>query len=287
MRLHTRLCVLAAAALSIASVPLVAHAASAWTPTAGAMATPRESHTATLLSNGKVLVAGGNTVGFAALKSAELYDPVTKTWSATGDMTEVRSDHTATLLPNGKVLIVGGWNGHGADSVDDPPWDPMFAELFAGGGFTQTGSMSTTRIAHTATRLLNGTVLLFGGVPHVQNIHDQPPAPAVAEIFDPASGSFSAVRTGELSRIDHTATLLPSGSVLIVGGSRGWDGVSTPPPLGSAGLLDPLTRAFTPIGGLITPREEHTATMLNDGRVLVIGGKDAGGGTLRSAEIYQ
>src|SRR5689334_20990143 len=144
MRLHTRLCVLAAAALSIASVPLVAHAASAWTPTAGAMATPRESHTATLLSNGKVLVAGGNTVGFAALKSAELYDPVTKTWSATGDMTEVRSDHTATLLPNGKVLVVGG---------DDTVTSSKTAEIYdpATGVWTGVAPMAGVRDLHTAT----------------------------------------------------------------------------------------------------------------------------------------
>src|SRR5438093_8655597 len=125
-----------------------------WVPT-GNLVTARTRHTATLLPNGKVLVAGGNNG--PALSSAELYDPASGTWTATGSLGTARERPTATLLPNGKVLVAG----RAADDTNDF----KSAELYdpATGTWTATGSMATGRAYHTATLLANGKVLVAGG----------------------------------------------------------------------------------------------------------------------------
>jgi hypothetical protein len=251
----------------------------------GSMAVGRVLDTATLLDDGRVLIAGGTDAsggGGAATASAELYDPSAGTFTLTGSMASERADHTATLLASGKVLIVGGWNGHAADAADDPPWDPLFAELFdpSLGSFTASGSMSTTRIGHSSIRLANGKLLVLGGVPSLQNIH-QPPDPQYAELYDPAAGTFSSAGNFTLSRTKSTATLLNDGMVLITGGEQAGIAVT------SAELFDPTTGTFAATGGLTIARTGHTATRLNDGRVLVTGGTDSSGNVLASAELYQ
>ena len=124
------------------------------------MAAARASHTATLLPNGKVLVAGGYN-GSSYLASAELYDPASGSWSYTRSMAATRENHTAMLLPNGKVLVAGGYNGSSYLTS---------AELFdpnsgASGSWSATGSLATERYLHTATLLPNGKVLIAGGIP--------------------------------------------------------------------------------------------------------------------------
>jgi hypothetical protein len=252
----------------------------------GSMSVARVRHTATLLRDGRVLITGGidsHGGGGAATSTAELYDPSTGSFSLGSSMATARADHTATRLDSGKVLIVGGWNGHAADSSDDPPWDPLFAELFdpASGKFEYTGTMSTTRIGHRAIRLASGKVLVLGGVPSVQNIHSQPPDPQYAEVYDPAGGTFAAAGNFTISRTDYSATLLTNGLVLVAGGAQANVAVTW------ADLLDPLAGSLTDTGGLITARVGHTATRLNDGRVLVTGGTDESGNALASAELYK
>jgi hypothetical protein len=251
----------------------------------GSMAVSRVLHTATLLDDGRVLIAGGTDAsggGGAATATAELYDPSTGTFTLTGSMASERAHYTATLLASGKVLIVGGWNGHAADAADDPPWDPLFAELFdpLSASFTASGSMSTTRIGSSAIRLANGKVLVLGGVPSLQNVHQQPQDPQYAEIYDPPAGTFSSAGNFTLSRSGYTATLLTNGTVLIAGGEQAGVAVT------SAELLDPTTGTLSLTGGLVIARKGHTATRLKDGRVLVTGGTDRSGEAVSSAELY-
>ena len=142
----------------------------------GSLNTGRFRHTATLLSNGTVLVAGG---GDFASTSAELYEPPTGTWSTTGSLIHGHVGGTATLLPNGKVLIVGGYDGN---------FPRRYAELYdpASGTWTATGSLASPRSDHTATLLSNGNVLVVGG---------SAPSPlASAELYDPATGVWTANR---------------------------------------------------------------------------------------------
>ena len=252
----------------------------------GNMNEGRVAHTATLLKDGRVLIAGGTYEsggGGAATAGAELYDPAKGTFSLTGGMNTDRANHTATLLKSGEVLITGGWNGHAADAADDPPWDPLFCELFdpSTGAFKSTGSMSTTRNGHTATRLADGRVLLLGGIPSLQNIHSQPSNPRYAEIYDPATQIFSGLDNLTMSRQSYTVTLLKSGEVLLAGG-KVLDFV-----VPTAELLDLTTGALSLTGRLATERVGNTATLLNDGRVLITGGTDANGNALASAELYE
>jgi hypothetical protein len=243
----------------------------------GHMVEGRGGHTATLLPNGKVLVAGGGDAGGGTLpffgdssNTAELYDPATQVFTRTGSMVTSRFGHTATLLSNGKVLIVGGVES-GVMLFQMTPT----AELYdpATGTFTPTGSLAVARAGHTATLLKDGKVLIAGGLTNTQ---DSASGTASAEIYDPSTGTFT--RTGDMgvAREAHTATLLTDGTVLIAGG-----GLSSPTLF--AEIYDPSTGSFTPTGSMGTARVGHTATLLTDGRVLVAGS----GYFLASAELYK
>jgi hypothetical protein len=168
------------------------------------------------------------------------------------------------------VLVAGGWNGHAADAADDPPWDPLFAELFdpSSGSFTTTGSMSTTRIGHVAIQLASGKVLIVGGILDPQNLH-QSVDPKYAELYDPIARTFSFAGNLTISRTRYSATLLSNGKVLLAGGRDLGQTV------GTAELFDPTSDTLVATGGLVAEPEGHTATLLNDGRVLVTGGVDS------------
>jgi hypothetical protein len=244
----------------------------------------RWNHVATLLNDGHVLITGGSKDAMCFTASAELFDPATGMFSLAGLMLSERDGHTATLLATGEVLIVGGANGCAPDSADDPPWDPLFAELYEpkSRGFQGGGNMSTTRIRHAAIRLGDGRVLVLGGIPTLQNIHEQPPNPSYAELYDPVLHTFSPVADITILQAGYTATLLNSGMLLIAGGAN-----STGKPIADVQLLDPGSGALSSTGNLGYARVGHTATLLQDGRVLVAGGTDANGKTLARAELYQ
>jgi hypothetical protein len=190
----------------------------------GSMTMARKYHTATLLPDGRVLITGGYG---EPLYSAELYDPATGTFTATGGMATGRWWHTATLLPNGKVLIAGGYNN-----------DHMYhfvskAEVYdpATGLFSATGNLVAGRLLHTANLLASGKVLITGGYTYdgLNALFNK------AELYDPASGVFTAVGNMTGGRQYHTATLLPNGRVLIAGGGGYYGNDYT----NSAELYDP------------------------------------------------
>jgi hypothetical protein len=232
------------------------------------MIEPRSGQTATLLPDGKVLVAGGMRRNQDFYKSAELYDPATGKFQTTGEMSIGRVGQIAVLLRSGKVLIAGGWVGQGGtDSAE--LYDP------ATGKFTVIAKMTIRRGRPSATMLADGDVLIAGGEERDNE------SLTSAEIFHAKTLSFQ--RTGSMhhARVAHTATLLDDGRVLVAGGYVG--GV-----LSSAELYDPKSGTFTETGSLSGARCKHTAGLLPDGRVLIAGGSDSRGwtGNLNSAEIF-
>lgn len=234
----------------------------------GSLGTARASHSATMLTaSGKVLIVGGRTLPAATyLTSAELYDPTAGTFSPTGALSiEARATHTATLLQTGKVLVAGGF--HTTDLASAEIYDPT------PGTFAATGSLTVPRSYHTATLLSNGGVLLAGGT-----------ASLSTELYNPTPGTFGA--TGSLAtarKAYHAGALLLNGKVLIAAGL----GPGSPAPLLSATeVYNPSLGTWSASGSLGVQREAHTATVLADGKVLIVGGI-GGAGYLTSAELYQ
>jgi hypothetical protein len=233
------------------------------------MSVPRVFHTATLLTNGKVLIAGGDDRRGTDYASAELFDPATSVFAPTGTMVSPRSSHTATLLSDGRVLVSGGVGGGAALAT---------AELFdpATGKFTQTGDMTGPRFFHTATLLTNGRVLIAGG-------DNGSGVTSTAELYNPATGTFTA--TGNMSgeRTAHRATLLLNGTVLVTGGSAPGGAAAA-----TAEIFDPTSGTFAPTGSMQSPRQTHTATSLSDGKVLVTGGVEGVNSNvaLSSSELF-
>jgi hypothetical protein len=234
------------------------------------MLEPRSGHTATLLPDGRVLIAGGMRRNQDFYRSAELYDPATGKFQPTGAMTLARIGHAAVLLHSGKALIVGGFIGHGCtDSAE--MYDPATEK------FTTIGKMTALRGQPSVTLLANGDVLITGGADR----GDTPGGISSAEIFHATNLKFEAVSRMHFARIAQTSTLLSDGRVLIAGG-RG-DIVTS-----SAEIYDPQTKSFTITGSMVTARYKHAAGLLPDGRVLIAGGSDERDwkGALASAEIY-
>jgi hypothetical protein len=225
----------------------------------GSMVTGRELHTATIMSNGKVLIAGGEDVRGYAVTHAETYDPGISAFVPTGSMGVGRYGHTATALPGGDVLIAGG------ERIDEDGFDIALgsAEIYnpATGRFHLTGSMRVARKHHTATLLRDGQVLLAGGEDN--NGH----ALQSAELYNPGSGTFRITGSMMYAHDSGTATLLGDGSVLVAGGFSGASGVTA-----AAELYEAASGRFVGTGSMHVAREFFTATLLSDGRVLMVGG---------------
>jgi hypothetical protein len=303
---------------TLSSAELFDPANGTFSPT-GAMNHPRVSHTATLLGDGTVLIAGGDS-GNGLVLAAEIYNPASGTFSLTGDLLAARSSHMATVLANGTVLITGGYSG------DDflPALDT--AEIFdpATRAFASAGKMRVPRMLHSASRLSNGQVLLAGGFTNTNNGqatfsaelydpstglffvtgnmvsrrggfvaavlpgdkvlvaggHDDARPIATAEVYDSGIGSFFPVGAMNAARAWFAGVTLQDGTVLLCGG--GYPGSFLPE------LFRPGTGTFEVIGGMTWDRVAgHTATLLADGRVLLVGGGDNDSTILASAELYR
>ena len=297
-------------------------APSPWNFTGG-LNEARDNHTATLLPDGKVLVAGGSN-GQGVVGSAEIYDPESGTWAITGSLNTPRRNHTATLLNNGMVLVAGGYNTNTLASAE--LYDPST------GLWSPTGDMVRPRNVASAILLPDGRVLVASG------FSDESKPPLKCEIYDPVTGEWRT--TGDLnsSHVGYNGpppiplTLLPDGEVLIAAGGRtsgafiregasaeiydpahrswvyttslhkarlghtatllqnglvlvaGGNGLAI---FASCELYDPISATWTPTGNLVRPHTGHTASLLNDGRVLLAGGGYSyGSGQSADTELF-
>lgn len=231
----------------------------------GAMSIERAAHQATLLQTGQVLITGGcaqrGCERFHA--STELFDPDTQTFRPATPMFTPRAGHAAVALPDGRVLVAGGWTGEEATASAEI-YDPVTGE------WTAVADMNTTRESLMAVPLPDGRVLISGGLD-----------PAPAELFDPATATFSAIKQTETNH--YLATAMADGRVLVTGGQN-----AAGETLRSAATFDPIANTFQPTGEMAVPRVKHAAALLTDGRVLIIGGSDNRGYSNRftSTEIF-
>jgi outer membrane protein OmpA-like peptidoglycan-associated protein len=225
----------------------------------------RSHHTATLLTDGRILLAGGREGG-TALASVELLDPARGTVQGAAPLEGARSDHTATLLSDGRVLVAGGRDGAGAALATCELWDPVT------GIWTSGPALLLARSRHTATRLASGEVLVAGGQDAAG------PIPAVERLAADASGWSAAAPLGE-ARASHDAVLLADDTVLVTGGDGGSG------PIATSERYAPGPDAWTPAPALAQARSAHVAIGLADGSVLVAGGEGATG-ALASAERW-
>ena len=234
------------APFSISSAEIYNPSTATWT-NANTMTTARAYHTATLLPNGMVLIAGGADIN-GPTNGTELFS--NGIWMLTGSMNVPRERHTATLLRNGKVMVAGGTtNNNGQVTAIAELYDPSL------GTWTLTGPMNIQRFNQTATLLPNGQVLVAGGGSHIDESGYLPSA----ELFDPSTGAWTMTDSMNYARNYHTATLLPDGQVLVAGGYE------NPRAITAAELYDPVTGIWTNTSAMFKSRSDQTATLLPNG----------------------
>src|SRR3989475_814288 len=246
-------------------------------PLAAPMNNPRSNHVSATLQDGRVLVAGGTVSGGGATNSAEIFDPVSGTWSSiAGGMVEARSGAAAALLQDGRVLIAGG-ESSGVASATLEIFDPL------AGTFSAAGVMSSPRTKHAMAMLADGRVIIIGGSNGTAPV-------ASTDILNPVAGSVAAGPSLATPRSGHSATTLLDGRVLVAGGNNivtNPDGSTTTVDLASAEIFDPAAGTFTTsASALATARTGHLAFLLpHNNNVLIVGGT-LNGVSISSAELF-
>jgi len=233
-----------------------------------------------LLADGRVLLTGGGLPGIA---EAEIYDPSSRRWTTASPMGTERRLHTVTLLRDGRVLVAGGFVCCIVEGQDVRETATAAAELFdpATGQFTPTGSMAVPRALHQATLLPDGRLLVSGGF---GDVAPGTPGPEHAEIYDPATGTFSAAGQLQAGRLLHKAILLTDGRVLAVGG------VASPGDRSAVALTElyeSATNAWSPGPALQAAFPGATATLLGNGKVLIFGGENATGFPVPNTLLFE
>jgi N-acetylneuraminic acid mutarotase len=234
------------------------------------MSVPRSRPAATVLGDGSVLVAGGD----GNETSADRYLPTLGRWIPASRLTSPRWGHTATLLRDGRVLVTGGAMATGCCERTALSSTEIYNPV--SNTWTPGRSMGTVRYSHTATLLADGRVLVVGGngglPPRTQL--------ASAEIYDPSTDAWTPISDMSVARVEHTATALPDGKVLVAGGANEdtyWF---------TSEVFDPKTGRWSRTGDMAAPRAGHTATAWGDARILVAGGLSQYSHPLATAEIY-
>jgi len=246
----------------IKSVEVYDSVANEWSP-ASPMAQGRFAHSVTVLPSGLFLIVGGDkSTGANPLESAELYDPAKDTWTSAGDMAYKHGEgHTATLLNNGTVLVTGG-----PSLIEGTKRVIAFSEVYdpATNSWSSTGDMTEGRKGHIATLLDDGTVLVVG----TESV----------EVYDPATGTWSLAAEFAESHLEQfTATKLNDGRVLVAGGGQKGKYLA-PDTLNHVDIYDPSTGELTAANSMGAKRWDHTATVMSDGKLVMVG--------FKTAEIY-
>ena len=230
----------------------------------------RSGHSVTLLSNGKVLVAGGSD-GKESLSDAEVFDPQTGAFTRIGKMYSARVAHTATELADGKILLAGGSAKRDEITSSAEIFDSRTNKFS-----TLKNAMTVVRYKHDAILLKDGSILIWGG----SDNRDWRGQYKTAEIYNPKTGEFTP--TGEMNyarfKVEGTSVLLKDGKVFIGGGGE------------SAEVFDPQTNSFTKTAGDFgAPLHFASATLLADGRALIVGGYGIGtreGGPVSTNRVW-
>ena len=251
---------LALTSAAVADTPV----APGWTSGLAAISVSRTAATATLLDDGKVLLAGGHqfVIGTTVFASSELYNPQTNTWAATGAMKTARFDAAAVRLADGRVLVLGGTTTGGTALASAELYDPET------GKWSDAHAMLSARDLPAAVLLPSGKVFVAGG------------AGKTAELYDPATDTWAAAAAMTVSRLHPAAALLADGRVLVAGGNDGTGAVA------STEVYTPTTNTWAAPTNMSTERDRPTLTTLTSGKVLVAGGGALGGASLASAERF-
>ncbi len=275
-------------AIALSAAEVFDPSAEAWqevAPPAGA----RRGHQAVALEDGRVLVAGGLAEG-VPLATAEVYDPTADTWSPVASMAVPRLGHSLTRLADGRVLAAGGsaLESDEAAAGGQTIRTEASSEIFdpASGTWSPGGPMGTPRFEHTATLLGDGRVLVVGGLGPTGEGDAVGPL-ASTELYDPAAEAFVGASGLSAARANHAAALLNDNAVIVSGGAGGESGDVS---LASAEVFDSRAGAWTAVGAMGTTRTGHSATRLDDGRILVAGGETVRRGerrSLTSGEVFE
>ncbi len=247
--------------------------------------TARAFATASRLGDGTVLVAGGGTgslTSSSGLNSAEIYRPNLEKFETTGNLSGARALHRAVVLNDGRVLVVGGVDAGGNPVATAETYDPVTHV------FTPVGSMTHARMGHTASKLPDGRVLVAGGNSAVSSTDPTAfvtSATASTELFDPVTNTFSAGPNLAEPKTFHEATTLSNGKVLVSGGLSFIVIIVPIPTISNKAQVYTANAgagSFASSVSMGTARAGHTAALLDDGRVLIVGG---GSGSLLAPTI--
>lgn len=251
---------------------------SLWSVTS-AMNQARGSHTATLLADGSVLVAGGSaTPNGDTLLSAELYNPQSDIWNVAASMNVARAFHTAEVMPDNSVLVAGGYEKNSSTAVTTST-----SEIYhpSSDSWQIISNMNFERQQHRSAYIGNGpdggAILVMGGYSKNEYLNS-------CEVYSSTTGVWAVRPSMNIRRAQFTSTILHDGKIMVIGGIGGTTG-SNSQTLNSAEIYDPVAQTWTPVPNMSQPRHGHTATLLEDGRVLVTGGNN-GNTILGNTEIY-